>query len=336
MSFVLPLDRSLADAVRETWGAQLRQTERRFRKTGDFDVAVHGARKACKRLRALIRLIAPGLKAKVAKTENRRFRDIGRSLAAARDRAVLSATIDSVAHTSGLTNDPAVTQLRQLLAARDNDAASAISVPVPLDASGPDPSAVRSAINEAKAALGDIDFDGLRDRHVIAGFLQAYREARKGLRAARQTSDDEVVHDWRKAVQAHWRHCALLSAIWPDEMAVRVETARAISQSIGFDHDLSVFIAVCEAFAGHGMKRADAKRLIAAARTMQAAARAEGLEDGERLFALPPSAMRKLVGRWLAVARQSPMGQTATSDLLVKGRESAEIVDQRKAAINQS
>lgn len=58
--------------------------------------AVHQARKRLKKLRGLLRLVHPALDRGIYKHWNRRFRDLGRSLADARDADVLQRTLDAI------------------------------------------------------------------------------------------------------------------------------------------------------------------------------------------------------------------------------------------------
>ena len=68
----------------------------------DVDVAIHETRKSMKRVRALLKLLRPGLSTSDYRRENKRFGDIARGLSALRDKAVLAQTARMLAdQTSG-------------------------------------------------------------------------------------------------------------------------------------------------------------------------------------------------------------------------------------------
>ncbi len=72
----------------------------------DVRVAVHETRKAMKRIRALLKLIRPGLTAEQYNAENERFRSIGALLAGSRDRAVMLETLSTLAAHHETLADP--------------------------------------------------------------------------------------------------------------------------------------------------------------------------------------------------------------------------------------
>ncbi|NJM55271.1 MAG: CHAD domain-containing protein [Verrucomicrobiae bacterium] len=62
----------------------------------DLAAIVHSTRKCMKKLRALLRMVRPGLSTGVFERENARFRDIARQLSDLRDSHVLVATLDAL------------------------------------------------------------------------------------------------------------------------------------------------------------------------------------------------------------------------------------------------
>ncbi|MEM9029818.1 MAG: CHAD domain-containing protein [Pseudomonadota bacterium] len=313
MTFRLALNGPIADDVRTVWQAQLRKNGRRWARPSDLGHAIHASRKSFKRMRALIRLIAPAIRKRDVKTENVRYRDLGRSMAVARDAQVMGETLDALATLGGLQNTSSLRAARSVLAERLVAARNNTDVAV-------DPSVVRDTLSHAATAVSDLDLQRLDDDRLADGFAKAYAKARAGLKAARSAVDDEVVHDWRKDVQTHWRHCALLEALWPEQMVVRIETARQISHRLGFDHDLCVLMQFFEQATGEGLSNRQAALLIERSRQIQLAARAEAICSGRRLLATPTGAMRTAVRQWLAITREE-VAENRTS--LSEARETA-------------
>src|SRR6185437_13892719 len=72
------------------------------------------------------------------------------------------------------------------------------------------------------------------------GLRQSYRGGRKALAKAFASGSAEDFHEWRKALQHHWRHMQLLTPCWPSELSARVEISRSLSQILGDDHDIAM------------------------------------------------------------------------------------------------
>ena len=111
------------------------------------------------------------------------------------------------------------------------------------------------------------------------------RHARRSAQAYAKPSD-EAFHAWRKRVQLHWRHMALLSRGWPEAMSARASEAKELSRLLGEDHDYSVLLAFAGEQRGKHLAGAeDLQALTALCRVCQAELRAAARPRGERLFA---------------------------------------------------
>lgn len=97
MSYKLDPGASLTDAVRAVARDQIDAAISSLEDAGDdLEEAVHDTRKRCKKLRALMRLVRPGI-GKTYGKENAAFRDLARTLSDIRDAQVLAETIDGLA-----------------------------------------------------------------------------------------------------------------------------------------------------------------------------------------------------------------------------------------------
>jgi CHAD domain-containing protein len=205
---------------------------------GNKPVAIHESRKSLKRLRALLRLVRPGLKEHTFKTENARFRDIGALFSQDRDRHVLSETSQKCAAAMGAN-------VRKSFAAIAADIATPSAEPAanPVDARNDAIARLKAARREmAKLRLEPDRFETLQH-----GLEQSYRRGRRQLRAAYAEPSDEAFHELRKSVQQHWRHMQVLQRAWPDLFVARLAAARRLSQILGDDHDIAVFLAYLHA-----------------------------------------------------------------------------------------
>lgn len=201
----------------------------------DRSVAVHESRKSLKRVRALLRLVRPGLGDTTFRSENARFREIGVLFSADRDRHVLSGVAAKLGQTMGARYRKAFAGIARTLA--DPPAA---------DASANATAATKEAISRLTTARKDVTrlrlepdgFDTLQE-----GLKASYRRGRRQLREAYTQPSDEAFHDLRKAVQQHWRHMQVLQRAWPELFGARLGAARKLSQILGDDHDLAVLVA---------------------------------------------------------------------------------------------
>ena len=142
------------------------------------DEQVHSARKRCKRLRAVVRLLRGRLGDDLYRRENAAIRDAARELSAARDAQVLLETLDAVvAGSRGRVDAAALGVARQALlddlaaqrSALDHDATSVAAA-----------AALEVVARHSRAwPLHELRFDDLRP-----GALRVYRVGRERMWAA--------------------------------------------------------------------------------------------------------------------------------------------------------
>lgn len=250
---------------------------------GDPDVAVHEARKACKRLRALLRLVRPELSKAQFRDENVRIRDAARLLSGARDRAVLRKTF---ARLVAAANDPAVFEdLRPAFAGVEPDMA-------------PDSEAIADAVVALRDARGAVQAWTLRDRGwktFAKGLAKIYEDGAAAMAEAEGQPDDEVWHDWRKQAKYLWHALELLQPTWPRVAEALAAEAHALSDALGDEHDLQVLRDALHAAPG-------GEPLPPALMALLSARRAElhttALSVGRRLYADDPKVFTDRLKRW--------------------------------------
>jgi CHAD domain-containing protein len=250
---------------------------------------VHECRKTLKRLRALVRLVAPALGEDKARKRIDALSEIAQLLAAHRDQAVMLDTVTKLTAQSGAegasTLAPLTAQFSQTLAAAQQ----------PLDP-GSAAKARLMLLHEVKK------FSRLRIRKrgfaaLEGGLEKSYRHARKALKIAYSEPADETFHTLRKSAQWHWRQMSLLARAWPEEFAVRVADARELSQILGDDHDLALLIA--ETVKAGAISSEQKENIVELCRHKQQVLRAAAEFRAERLFAEEPRAfMKRMDAYW--------------------------------------
>ncbi len=322
MSYRLKFDEPVHKGWRRIVGEQIEAALALLETGSDVDAAIHETRKSMKRVRALLKLLRPGLSPADYKREKKRYADIGRLLSGVRDRAVLAATATALSQqTTGKARAAAQVLAKQagsaaaagdagereLDAAGGTDAADAGIKAVLLDAAAHDTSdQVKEAIAALKQAAKSLKKLGLKSRGfdvVRAGLGKTYRAARGDMKLAYKSGVDEHFHEWRKSVQAHWRHMLLMERAWPDVFAARAQLAKEMSDLLGEDHDLYVLIQTLHAHAGTGAAAAGRDALIRAARVRQDEIRRELAAKGQALFAEPANRFVSRVDDYWTAAR---------------------------------
>ncbi len=315
---------TLAEGFSRILAGQIRKARKHLATHSDAVRSVHETRKALKRIRALLALCRPALGDKAYRTENARFRDIARLLATSRDQAVLRSSIailrqrlinDESSETAvaspldGVKLDPRLARhadaglaaLFEDMELQEEEMRNSARQPGGASKSGP--------LGEAIAALAEAadrqpepasQMSASEEVRIItmaysAGYRNCYALGRREMRAAFASADDECFHEWRKAVQLHWRQSVLLSTPWPALMRARAEAARELSQIIGQDHDLAVLAVYA---AGKPIQVLTDKRRAAVLKTIercQTSLRGEAKKIGSVLYAQKPAEIQSMI-----------------------------------------
>ena len=232
MAFRLKLNEPIDKGFRRIGLEQIGRAQRQLEgAASNSTTAVHETRKSLKRVRALLRLFRTGLGETTFRAENARFRDIGAMLSSARDSQVLIQTALKLETLPGQVSNAGLAAFKKML---QEDGAENPPVPDAVIAEALE-KLLKSAKSFRRLKVGGGDFD-----IVEGGLRRSYGKALKCFAAAYASPHDEAFHEWRKTVQQHWRHMALISRAWPDHFASRVTAARALSQLLGDDHDLAM------------------------------------------------------------------------------------------------
>ena len=252
---------------------------------GDDGEAIHEARKALKRVRAVLRLSRDYLGADRYRHENVILRDAGRELSGARDARVLVETLDELAerHPDELSA-PARTRLRTAL---DTTAEAA-------EATGEAPaSAVLEALSDARVrvATWPLPEDG-GPGALAAGLERIYRRGRRALRTAEQETTVESLHELRKRAKDLWHAAQLLRPAAPKRMKKLARRAHRLSDLLGDDHDLAVLLDRARA-QPELLDEDELAALSALVQRRQDRLRREALALGARVYGRKP---RKLAG----------------------------------------
>lgn len=189
---------------------------------------VHEARKRCKELRGLVRLVRPAME-ETYRFENGFFRDEARRLSHLRDAEVIIQAFDTIA--SSLSNPGVIRdRLEQQKKAIEQDDTSPRKKLAQF----------RQNMAEARERVENWRLDDNSVAAVLSGLKKTYRRGRKAMAVAWEKRSDEALHEWRKRVKYHWYHLCLLAPVWEPVLEALQNEAHHLSDLLGDDHDLAV------------------------------------------------------------------------------------------------
>lgn len=197
----------------------------------DPAAAVHSARKRCKRLRGLIRLVRPAFP-NFAK-ENAALREAAASLSEQRDAQVLLESLGKLIKGLPQEHGEALAPVSAFLQGRV----------------APDPGAEEQHENlkrfgwamqtlQGRARTWTLEDD--RFAPVRAGLVDTVDRMQRAMARAARTGRAEDFHDWRKQAKYHWHHLCLLRSTAPHVLSSPRDAASSLADLLGEHHDLAV------------------------------------------------------------------------------------------------
>jgi CHAD domain-containing protein len=195
---------------------------------------VHEARKHCKKLRGLLRIVEPAM-GSLFEPESDALAAAARGLATTRDADVAPLTLERLGalYPGNLSVEDRSRLQQSLRIERPGPAEQGESLDARLEHFAEQLQAARQRI--AEWPLADTGFDDLAD-----GLAKTYRRSRRTMRAAYDDPIPERFHEWRKHAKYHGYHMRLLAGLWKQEMQVRRSAGEILADLLGDHHDLTV------------------------------------------------------------------------------------------------
>jgi|GEM_PF-1621562 len=237
MAWRLRRGEPVTDGVRRVAREELRLVTRNLAlPPAGRDKGIHEARKALKRLRALLRFLAPVMRQQ-SRLELDRLRGAARRLSGLRDSAVAIETLDGVV-ARGIAAAPVSARMAKdidrfrasLVASREsaheNGAAEALRL-------------VTAEIAEAAARVAAWRMMPEGEPAIRAGLERTFRRGRKALKSARGRFAGEFGHRLRMRAKDLFYCLRLLEGVWvgTGELPARLKT---LEERLGEDHNLAM------------------------------------------------------------------------------------------------
>ncbi len=199
--------------------------------------AVHEARKAIKKARAILRLGRQALGPESAARLERQLGDLGRQLGRWRDAdalgesvvrlrgegaidAVLAATFAAVSVSVEKRRD----ELRQRLVSEGHMCRRS----------------VLKGLADARVELVRWPLPESAAADLACGVKKTFRKARAAYHEARDSGDPELLHDWRKRTKTLANVARLFGKAWPEFGGARRERLSQLADALGHEHDLAL------------------------------------------------------------------------------------------------
>jgi hypothetical protein len=214
MPYRLRKNEPVAKGVKRLAAEQIDYARGQLAQNDDAEKAVHEARKSVKKTRALLHLAGYS-------GEDKRLRNIGRTLSEVRDAAVMIEVFDAlVAKQQSVVSKEGLAGIRRGLveSMRSVDSAKAAAF----------------ALAALEAARQRLDHWPIEDAFAD-GLETSYRRGRKMLRRARKNGHAQSYHDFRKRVKEHWYHMRLVG---PRDS--RTAGLKDLESWLGEHHNLAV------------------------------------------------------------------------------------------------
>jgi CHAD domain-containing protein len=264
------------------------------------DVAVHEARKSCKRLRAVYRLVRPALSGNRYQTLNRTVRDAARELSGARDAKALVDMYDDLiaAHGADLSDEG-------LRVAREALQDRARAVEEDGESDGP----LRRAVERLELVADVTSGTAIRGRGfdvLRKGLHATYADGRRSLLRFRGDPSPELSHDWRKSVKYTWHHIELLGSAAPSVLNPLAQSLHDLSDALGDAHNLTVLTELVDEHPTRFGGPATAERVTKMALDSRADLENRAVRLGLRIYAEPPKAFTRRLGSYWRAASAGP------------------------------
>lgn len=253
----------------------------------EFEEGIYEARKRFKKIRATLRLISGSL-GKTFATENRFYRDIGRSLSQVRDSQAMLEIFGKLKGRFQLASSPhTVNEMQRWLQRRKKK-------------SGVKWEELKLRVDDwkedlAKARKRTVSWSVSEEGFLLIaeGLESVYRAGRGAMVLAYESDRSERFHEWRKRVKDHWCHVCLVRDAWPVVLQGRRRALRELSKHLGDDHDLTLFQAMIRKEGKEWMEPEVFARITEEIQEMRGELRLRSALLGRRVYAEKPGAFRK-------------------------------------------
>ncbi len=314
--FVLGTHEHLSESLRRITVEQADSAARGLM-SGQVDAAVHEARKAMKRLRAVLRLIRSEIGDDAYRWENTVLRDAARSVAPIRDGVVMVNTVDRIRERyEGQIAEESFAELRAALVGRSDRLRRRV-----LDDREIIPGVIRT-LRSARVRYSSwpVESDDpmvLYGRSPIPhafesiapGLGRTYGRGRKEMARAIAHPTAANFHLWRKRAKYLRHQAEILQPLWPDAVGGLAQSLEQLGEWLGDDHDLAILLKLISDIPELCPDMRERSFLAALAQHRRAELQMASISLGSRIYAERPNQFVSRFGvYWKAWDAPTPLG----------------------------
>jgi CHAD domain-containing protein len=267
---------------------ELALTELRRRDQGR---AVHSARKAIKRLRAVLRSLRVVFPRELFQTENQRLAEAGRKISPLRDIQAQLRTLGKLRDARGRAGGRI---RRDLLRRRENFARKVPALR----------RTVRRMLDDSRVTIESWPVAKTTPMTLAAGLKRIYKQGRSAFKTACKNPSPENLHEWRKKAKMLGYGFELIERLVPKSISRTMRLCQTLGDALGDDHDLFL---VLQALARENQSQPDrdyaglARRISAKRAKLQK----QALKLGKRVYSEKPRAFARRLDRHLGGAEKN-------------------------------
>ncbi len=258
--------------------------------------AIHEARRAMRRARAILQMLRPAL-GEHYEPLAKPLRDAGAALSSLRDAQAVIEAVEQLARRQPplFAENARAALLRRLRRRRNAACRQQSEVLDRVDA------LLAAAHTTVASWTGDAS-----DADVLKGLRRGYALAARALRRARRDPSSHL-HRWRQRVREHRQQLELLHMAWPEVIGAQVGEARRLARLLGAERDLQLLETVFARLRAPLVARPGNATLAARIANERMALQVQAWALGARVFAERPGAL----ARRLAAYRKATLGTDA-------------------------
>jgi len=265
----------------------------------DEDKAVHEARKAFKRIRAMLRLVRDVIGEEDFASLNARFRDAGRALSSVRTSAVLGETLEKLRERyPDALSDAAMADVLARLRAHHEAMREEVALGQALL------DQVANRVCAGRTQIENLPLSG--NQFPASGLRRVYARGRRGLRSSQHEPSVANFHEWRKRVKYLRYHVRILIPAWPEVLTCLHQELVTLSELLGVDHDLAELHDTLSAHPELGLQNRDQGRLPGLIETYREELETRSFHIGRRIYVEKPGDfVRRTEGVWRVWRQES-------------------------------
>lgn len=197
-----------------------------------LDFSIHEARKSIKKLRGLMRMLAPVL-GPDTEADVEALGQVGRSLSELRDAAALVEAVDLLSrHTKNSHLLEQLGDLRRHLHKRSRDTGEHSDVRIVCEQG-------IIQLRHLKRGLAAWKFED-SFAAIAPGLERSFKRGRKALNLASEEPSPDAFHKLRKRVKDRWYQVRILESLWTSQTHSPETALRELQEDLGDDHNLYV------------------------------------------------------------------------------------------------